>query len=739
MFETAGTLRIVEATSSLLWLVLLPLVYAFLSALTLVRRRGEGFVVRLAIACSGGMFVLALVHAAAALRSQPGHIGYQHVMTLVRIGHLDVALDLVRDRTSASAAVLTAFIGFAAVLHAVWTSSTVLGRLAWTGLATSAVMLVVLADGLPFVAIGMQIGAIAGWALGRSKQWTSSGLVMALAGDVAFVGASLLLFWSMHGRFGSAGLVADELPRFAVVDVTQSSRYDGKAAVAITTYEGAMVRSDDGPALQGEPIRSPFVRMFDPGIYSFRIEMGPGVADAIVPHVSLAPGRSYVLTPFGSTTSLRNMGDQLTVRRPSPEGPLTMAAVLESRLIFGIPVTNFVGFLVVLAAILRLGSLARMDHGGLAFALEALPPVLLTVRVVPLLELQPATILAGVSAASAVVLASEAATLRNVARGPATLLASLGALAMTASLVGETAASLVILFAASVGAAALAAGLRFGTDARWLGVACASLAGVLPGAGISSGSWRLVAGALASPTAYVVALFGGVALVLVALATFKVYYACLSEWLISDRDPSTPGANFLVVVLAIASMVGGALLGVGSASFGGSALPLARRLVEARGGHDGDVRSAFVSLGLVLVASVFGTFLARRAMAMNARAPTWHSVIAWPSVVVRRAGGAIGATAAFFMRGVTVMNDDIVDDVTELLVVAFSWLLRGLLWVDRKIARSALARALGARTGEILAGEAEFDLHRVQLARTVLVMALAAALGFVVLSFLVVR
>src|SRR5690349_8594312 len=122
MFETAGTLSIVELTSSLAALVLLPLLFAAVAALAALRGTGGRLAMRVAIATGGGTLGLAFAHVVRAAQSAPGHTAQQHLATLARVGQLDVGLDLVRNPTSATCALLAAFIGFAAVLHAVWTA-----------------------------------------------------------------------------------------------------------------------------------------------------------------------------------------------------------------------------------------------------------------------------------------------------------------------------------------------------------------------------------------------------------------------------------------------------------------------------------------------------------------------------------------------------------------------------------------------------------------------------------------
>ncbi|MBC7018196.1 hypothetical protein, partial [Salmonella enterica] len=105
----------------------------------------------------------------------------------------------------------------------------------WTGLATSAALVVVLADDLPALAVGLQIATLAGWAVAGGGRARPLGL--ALAGDVAVVFASWILFWSLGGTFGASGYTPDPLPKFALVAVPDAPRADAKAQGTLTTYD----------------------------------------------------------------------------------------------------------------------------------------------------------------------------------------------------------------------------------------------------------------------------------------------------------------------------------------------------------------------------------------------------------------------------------------------------------------------------------------------------------------------
>jgi hypothetical protein len=711
MFETAGTLTIVELVSSLAALVLLPLLWAAVAMVSAIRGTGSRFAVRVAIAASGGTFGLAVAQAARAAQTPPGRVAEQHIVQLARIGQLDLGIDLVRSPTSAAFAVLVAFMAFAAVLHAVWTGSKrVASRLAWTGLAASATLLVVLADDLPAIAVGLQLATLAGWAIaggGRSRP-----LGLALAGDTAIVFAAWMLFWSLGGTFGASGYTPDPLPRFALVALPDPPRADGKATVSLTTYEDALVSSDDGPPLPGEPVRSPFTLPLDAGNYSFRIQSGAATTDLLVTHVALAAGRAYVLMPYGPTTSLRNLGDQLAVPRPTPVGLASMRAAISTRTIAGVHVPTVLGIVVLLAALLRLALLGKSERGGLAYTLEGVAPVVLAMHVAPLVDPGVAAALAVVPGLASVILAAAAAASRSRDGVARTALAALAALAIASVFLGETAGAITILVASTLGAAAMTVALDSDADVRWLGVACASVVGVLPGAGASPGIAAVIAGAFGASAANrtagaVVAPLATISVILVSLAVFRVYGANISK----PHAPAGPrGARLLVVVLAGASLLGGAALGTGSSPFGGDTQPLARRLVAGAGGIDGVPRIAIAAVALSLAAAVIGLVAARRAT-RTPQAPGWLMVLDAPAALLARGTILVASLVRFFVRSVIVMHEDVIDDATEVLASG----------------ASLVGNQVVVRTGMN-------DPSRFERVRIAVVIAMVALLGLVVLS-----
>ncbi|MDB4941789.1 MAG: hypothetical protein JWP97_1323 [Labilithrix sp.] len=729
MFETAGTLTIVEIVSSLVALVVLPMLWSGFAAFAELRGAGDArprsavLAVRVAIAGSALTVVLAAFHAVRASLAPPGQVAQQHVSTLARFGSLDIGLDLVRDPTSSACALLAAVIGFAAVLHAAWTApARIAGRLAWTGLATAAVILVAIADGLPCLAIGLQLATLAGWALaggGRTRV-----LVLALAGDVALVFAGWVLFWSLGGSFSTSGFTPDPLPRFAIVAVPEAPRADGKASVALTTYTDALVSSDDGPPLPNEPVRAPFLAVLEPGVYSFRIQASAATADMLVTHVTLAPGRSYVLTPYGPTTSFSNLDDQLQVPRPTPSGATSMRTVLASRVFGGVRVASVVGLLAVLAALLRLALLAKTQQGGLAYALEAIPPVVIAIHMLPLVDPGAALGLAILPAFMGLLLAGDAAAAGSSDRVPRAVVASLAALAVAAVLVGEPAGAMVILVAAGLGGAASTTALDAEADVRWLGMASASLAGVLPGAGSSAGiasalQGSLVAASLGHPAGAAVALLLAGSALLVALAAFRVYGASIRQPL---PTRGKVGPRTMALALAALSLMGGAVLGVGSSQLGGRTVPLARRLVDPPGGVDAYPKVMILALLITVAMAVLGLLAARRASTTR-EPPAWLASLAFPVTVVGRVARRASALVWFFVRSVTVMNEDVIDDAAD---AASSALAR----LGRLVGRRGPSAGAAAAT----AGDDPRAFGRLEL---VLVTFMVTVLGVVVLSSVV--
>src|SRR4051794_24799685 len=116
MFETAGAPTILEPVYTLVGLVALPLLAALVALF--IKGRAAAWI---AILASIGVLGLAIANAARVATISTGHVLAQHVAQIVRVGQLDLGLDLDLDGGSASFVILIAVIGLAAVLHTTWT------------------------------------------------------------------------------------------------------------------------------------------------------------------------------------------------------------------------------------------------------------------------------------------------------------------------------------------------------------------------------------------------------------------------------------------------------------------------------------------------------------------------------------------------------------------------------------------------------------------------------------------
>jgi hypothetical protein len=416
-----------------------------------------------------------------------------------------------------------------------------------------------------------------------------------------------------------------------------------------------------------------------------------------------------------------------------------MRAALAARSIGGVHVTSVVGLLVVLAALLRLALLGKTQQGGLVYALEAIPPVVLALHMLPLLDPGAGPALAVIPVVAAVFLAGDAAAARSSDRVPRAALAALSALAMTAVLVGETSGAMVILVAGALGAAAATTSLDAESDVRWLGIACVSLAGIVPGAGASSGVASAITGSFGASAAghmvgAAVAPLVAVAAILVATAVFRVYNSASISAPVVVSGPRAPRA--LAVALAAGSITGGAILGLGASVFGGHTTPLARRLVDAPGGLDGNARLAGVAFVLSVGAAVIGLVAARRATATS-KTPGWIPTLGLPAALAGRAARLVTGVVRFLVRSVLIMNEDVIDDAAEAvgsLVMAIARVLR---LVDAKSTSGPVARAVGRGADEVVVRTGMDHPQRSHWFRTGLVLGMVAILGFVVLSSVV--
>ncbi len=672
MFEASGSLALVQPIQTLLALVLLSFVWALLAALT---ARTRPYVGRAAAASGAvGVFGVAVALAVRLALLPRGSVLVQHVAPIARLGQLDLAFDLAFDPRSAVFAVVVALVGCASAVQTVGsTRPGANGRLAWTGLLTASAMLVVLGDGFAPILVGIGGLSVGAWGLSRGGDPVAT--VAALGGNVSILLGFVLLFWSLGGAFGPEGYDPDGAPRFVLVTTSTPSSDPEKAALVMTTHAGALVSSDDAD-LPNEPVAAPFTIAVPPGIYTLRVQGGAASADVVVPRVAFVPGRTHVLTPYGPTASLRTLDDQIAVPRLIPSGrATTVRAILSGRTAAGVRTSTLVLLLVLGGAIAHLHAFAsRRGPSVPAVVLEVLPASWLAIRLAKTVDplSADAALLVLLAAGSAVMLAARAACVDDGHKALRGALAATACAAVTAATVGDPSAAMTLSVAAMVSTSAAFAALEARRDLRWLGVACAGMAGVLPGAGTSPGYFLAIStafGVATKASAAWAVCTGIVGLALVAtstvsaLAVFRVYDAVI----IAPRPMRAESRveALVPVVLAACALLGGVALGAGTTMFGGSSAHLAARLIGP-GAVVAPRPVALAAVVLSIAASAVGLALARRVHAGSAQ-PSWLLALGRPYARLGLAARGIARGAAFLQRSVAAMDRDVVEDVPAAL------------------------------------------------------------------------
>lgn len=750
MFETVGSLAVIEPVLMLIGLVSLPLLWASMAAawaLVGARRSTVGASTAASVVAIGASFSTFLLAAALAFRlvsMPPGHVLVQHVAQIARLGQLDLSFDLALDARSATFAIVIAVVACASAVYA--SPRARAERLAWIGAVSAGAMLVCLGDGVPPILTGLGILSIGTWGLARGRDLRVS--ITNVGGNLGILLGFVFLFWSLGGSFGPEGYDPDGAPRFVLVMTNTPSHEPDKATLAMTTYAGALLSADDAD-LPNEPVVSPLSIVVPPGVYTLRIQRGAASGDVVVPRVALVPGKTHVLTPYGPTTSLRALDDQIAAPRLAPTGGIAgVRAVLASRTVGGLRASAIVLLLVLGGALCHLYALAnRRGPVVLVDVLEAVVAPYLALRLAALVDPSGAdgSLVVLLGAGTALVLATRAACEDDFSRALRGSLAATAAVAVVAAGLREPSSVILIVSSSLVATAAALAAVEGRHDVRWLGVACAAAVGLLPGAGSSVGFILAVTAALGSAATGSVgwALFAGVlALVLAAtcalssLAAFRVYTACVER---AEATRARGRQTAVVVVLGVAALVGGTVLGVGTTMFGGHVTPFVERLA-------GPTTIAFTramagaAVVLTLVASVSGLVLAgqlARGPAGTSTAPRWLLSLARPYAVLSWTARGVGEAASFLERSVRAMDREVIEFVPELIASAVLRTAGGVGRVERGIderVEASLERpALGASH---VAAELDVDPRGRERVHTVIVLVMVVLLGLVMLSFL---
>jgi hypothetical protein len=688
MYETTGSLALVQPVLMLVGLVVLPLLWTIVAAVFTRPTKApkedlrEGIIAPiLSITGAVATLGLAVVIAAKLAMLPKGYVFVQHVAQLARLGQLDLALDMSADPRGATFAVVIALISCASALQTSWSSRRGTGtRLVWTGLLTTGSMLLAVGDGFGPILVGLGLVSIGAWGLARGGSLAAN--VSSVAGNVAVLLGMVFLFWTLGGAFGPEGYDPDGSPRFVLVATGLASSQPEKAELAMTTESGALVSADDVD-FPGEPITSPFDIVVQPGIYTFRVQGGAASADVVVPRVGLSAGHAYVLAPYGPTASLRVLDDQVAVPRIATNGALeTVRVTLATRTIGGLRASVIVLLLVMVGGLAHAYSLAsRNGPSAIASVLEALPPAVIALRFAPAIA-DPngldGAIVAAIGVGTAVVLAARAACETDESKALRGVLSATSAVALSSAALGDTTAALLLSASSLCAIASALAALEAKRDARWLGVACAAAVGLFPGTGASTGYIAASATALGSAATGSVAWAVTMALVasalvvaaaVAALAAFRVYDAVN----IASKTGSTRsrGQGAIVIVLAVVAVAGGAALGSGTSLFGGPVVPFARKLAGPGPSPLSPRAMAYASIVLSVVAAAGGALLSRRA-SVAATAPPWLLALGRPYDLLALTARGIGRSTRFLERGVLAMDRGIIDDVPS----AFSDLYR---------------------------------------------------------------
>jgi hypothetical protein len=719
MFETAGNLAIAVPVLTLVGLVLLPLLWALAAALS-PRRLAKPTAVLGSIATLGLVVSLSVRLA----RVSAGHVLVQHVAQLARLGQLDLTVDLALDARGAAFAVVIAVVACGSAAFTSLYREAPASRLGWTGIVAAGAMLVCTGDGLAPISIGLGLLSLGSWGLHRGTE--ARGSVVAFAGNVSILLGFVFLFWALGGSFGPEGYDPDGAPRFALVTTNTPSVAPDKATLSMTTYAGALVSADDAD-LPNEPIVSPMSVVVPAGVYTLRIQRGGASSDVVVPRVALVAGRTHVLSPYGPTTSLRTLDDQLAAPRNSPAGGITsVRSVLAGRTVAGLRASAVVLLLVLGGALFHLFALAgQRGPSALAGVLQALVAPYFALRLAPLVEPTGAddSLVVLLGGAVGLVLAARASGVDDPSKALRGVAAASAAAAVAAAGLGAPSGVLLLVCPSVVAASAGLAAVEAESDPRWLGVASAAAIGLLPGSGASCGLIVTVSAALASAAKGTVvwAVFSaGLALVLAAVAALASLAAFrpFEEATASKRS----GGAAVVVVLASVALLSGVVLGVGTTSFGGHVAPLVERVTGAPAvtATRGMVVAAVM---LTIVATASGAAASRRVRA-GAAAPGWLVTLGRPYAVVLSAASGIGEGARFLERSVRAMDREVIAYLPETAVGVVERAVQGI--------------GRGGRRLETDAAELD-DTRRAERFHTAAVAMMVALLGLVVLSSLFLR
>ena len=691
MSEYVGPLQRIELSRTLWLVVALPLLAAAVQLVLARRAASSRVIARVGIAAIAAVLGAVVVHGVELARLPADErFVFEHLWRLVRVGQLDVNVDLALDPLSAVACGVVASAGLVAAFVVPESSPL---RLACRSLVVGATLLVVLADGFVVAVAAAELATVAAWALARDGR-RSRVLVGGLAADAPFVAGAVLLFWGLGGGWGSGGYTPDLSPRFVAVhdaDPTAADRRaprpsaprddddddeplrfaPGDGFLTLTSSPGAIVFVDDArtPITVGDrPLRSPFVRQpVRGGLHTFRIHSGGSTDDYVVSRVVVEGGREIALTVIGPSITFRQIQDELAVR-PVRGGSTTREDVARRTL-------GDVRVVTLACILLFVGLAARLAMASSIAAAAA--PIYVFARLAFLLPLSHVACAVAACAAllfalGAVVSACRESDARRilVRVGVAQAFVALAALALG----GHAAAMLIVVVdALALGALGLSA-----KDGRASFVACAAIAiAPVPFVGAFFPLSELVVSAFTSraiaPLPTLVPLAGVVAaLAGSSFALWRRHYA-----LFGGRRPAVRDAR-IGMALAVSALASGPLLGASRRIFGNRGETILESwlepVFERSRAHFADAGNA---TGLALVLSMFGASLAAWAIARRRK----HAVVRDETATVTEEHAPSMAVVTRPVLGlaslVASLDRWVIDGVLRALVAtvhAFAWI-----------------------------------------------------------------
>ncbi len=323
MFDVFGPLA--RPTPSVLPLViaLLPLLGALAALIDERRARAR------AIAALAAGAVLAAAELAWFMRwPVEERMLLSHLGVAARVGQLDLVLALALDPLGAFASVVASAVGVGLVL-----AQKNRRRIALTCALASAVQCVVMADGAASLVLAGALASFAGAALGFGR---AAHFVADRFADVAFVLAAGLLFWALGGSW----IAEDYVPALEARVVVAASappphagafdeddedeapkntpRRGARATLSLATLPGSLVLVDGAWLRDRRIVKSPFADApITAGPHTYRLHVGPGSDDYVVPRATAAEGDHVMLSLRGATTTFREVQDDLVARDAS--------------------------------------------------------------------------------------------------------------------------------------------------------------------------------------------------------------------------------------------------------------------------------------------------------------------------------------------------------------------------------------------------------------------------------------